>query len=224
MRATPRALLAAKLTEIDSLVDVETSMNKEWAALNAEHEKLAHKNKRTLRTCARSQKFEIETRLEAIEARKTEMRAQAAAHTFKWSALREESRSIARKLKPRPGSARVRVDFHYMGSYRSVGPQYDKEILLLRVEELRETGIVVEAVTDQKGAYTGEIIGFVESERIDPFIAAEYHREETLKEYVRRILKRGLNVRAVVPGLPYGIEAKLGLDYFGNDLQQKASS
>ena len=215
MRATPRALLAAKLTEIDSLVDVETSMNKEWAALNAEHEKLARKN---------IKKPEIVTRLEAIDARKTEMRAQAAAHTFKWAALREESRSIARKLKPRPGSARVRIDFHYMGSYRSVGPQYDKEILLLRVEELRETGIVVEAVTDQKGAYTGEIIGFVESERIDSFIAAEYHREETLKEYVRRILKRGLNVRAVVPGLPYGIEAKLGLDYFGNDLQQKASS
>jgi len=215
VRATPRALLAAKLAEIDALVDVEKSMEAEWSALTAEHEKLTRK---------RSRKAEIAARLEAIEARKTEMKAQAVAHTFKWEVLREESKSIARKLKPRPGNARVRVDFHYMRAYRSVGPQYDKEILLLRVEELRETGIVVEAVTAEKGEYTGEIIGFVESARLDPFIAAEYHREETLKEYVRRILKRGLNVRAVVPNLPYGIEAKLGLDYFGNDLQQKASS
>ncbi|MEO8035469.1 MAG: hypothetical protein ABI837_13620 [Acidobacteriota bacterium] len=40
----------------------------------------------------------------------------------------------------------------------------------------------------------------------------------SLKEQIRAALRRGANVRVLHPLLPYGIEEKLGLDMFGNDL------
>jgi hypothetical protein len=41
-----------------------------------------------------------------------------------------------------------------------------------------------------------------------------------IKEIIRGILKRGGNPRVLFPLLPWGAEAKLGLDYFGNDLSK----
>lgn len=43
----------------------------------------------------------------------------------------------------------------------------------------------------------------------------------SLKETLRAIMKRGGNVRVFYPTLPWGIEAKLGLDAFGNDLKEE---
>ena len=40
----------------------------------------------------------------------------------------------------------------------------------------------------------------------------------SMREQIKAALKRGANVRVLNPYLPHGLEAKLGLDYFGNDL------
>lgn len=45
----------------------------------------------------------------------------------------------------------------------------------------------------------------------------------SVKEQARFYLKRACNLRCINPFLPYGIEAKLGMDYWGNDIPEKAS-
>jgi len=40
----------------------------------------------------------------------------------------------------------------------------------------------------------------------------------TTKEWLKRCLKLGANPRVYNPFLPHGLEAKLGLDYFGNEI------
>lgn len=42
----------------------------------------------------------------------------------------------------------------------------------------------------------------------------------SLKEWIRLCWKRGVNPRVYNPFLPYGLEEKLGLDYFGNQTQK----
>lgn len=45
----------------------------------------------------------------------------------------------------------------------------------------------------------------------------------SLKEWIKSCWKAGTNPRVYNPFLPYGIEEKLGLDYFGNEIQQKGT-
>ena len=42
-----------------------------------------------------------------------------------------------------------------------------------------------------------------------------------LKEWLKSCWKRGVNPRVMNPFLPHGIEEKLGLDYFGNDVRKE---
>lgn len=54
----------------------------------------------------------------------------------------------------------------------------------------------------------------VRAEEVDIEIAKR-RPGPTLKEWIRLCWKRGVNPRVYNPWLPYGIEKKLGLDYFG---------
>ena len=44
----------------------------------------------------------------------------------------------------------------------------------------------------------------------------------TLREWLKRCMQFGANPRVYNPFLPHGLEAKLGLDYFGNDVKPPA--
>jgi hypothetical protein len=47
--------------------------------------------------------------------------------------------------------------------------------------------------------------------------------ELSLRDWAKTLMKAGCNIRVFQPFLPHGIEQKLGLDYFGNDLPAKES-
>ena len=46
----------------------------------------------------------------------------------------------------------------------------------------------------------------------------EYRIDMNLRDWLKACLQQGLNPRVYHPLLPHGLEAKLGLDHFGNDL------
>lgn len=68
----------------------------------------------------------------------------------------------------------------------------------------------------------GFVVEVQVAEQIDVEILRRAPSRLSFREWLRGILRRGLNPRVMIPGLPWGVEEKLGLDHFGDDLPNVA--
>ena len=149
-------------------------------------------------------------------------------------ALEKQLRVMAPHLKPLPGDQwlpfREKV---YASTYSSQGlgaRSYARGSCVVVAKLLESQGWTARVVDFPPGTgpdgkpYGSGLESFqVEvqlAEALDVEILKRSHAP-ALRDQVKATLKAGLNIRVFSPFLPHGIEAKLGLDHFGNDLQVK---
>lgn len=137
-------------------------------------------------------------------------------------------------LRPVPG-ARLPLSTHYTGSYSSQGPgaeNYARNSAEASADVARFHGVEVEVRRVEGPPYPSydwmgrpytyrsvhfEVLAAVAGE-VDVEILRRL-RGLPLREQVRLCWKRGVNPRVYNPFLPHGYEEKVGLDYFGGEVQ-----
>lgn len=133
---------------------------------------------------------------------------------------------MAAKLKPRAGDTTATLDSVWIGSYRTQGwgaESYAKgsaDRMALRASVCKIPVEVVKRFEDINGKskpWAFDVIVSVE----DPIDVELIKRRPTLsiRDEIKFCLQHGLNIRVYNPFLPHGIEEKLGLDHFGNDVE-----
>lgn len=164
---------------------------------------------------------DILTKEEFQELRKPfEKRAQAAWDLFSSTKkdIEKELRDLAdtEEILPHPGSSEVMLESIYGGAYRSCGDHYSQWAAEIRAEEVGLLGIKADVRLGSCRDY--EVFVFVEDPEVDVEILKR-KRAFSLRDWVKACWRRGANPRVFQPFLPYGIEAKMGLDYYGRDLE-----
>lgn len=121
--------------------------------------------------------------------------------------------------------------------YRSVGfgaTAYARNAAEMYLVEAQNLGL--EARIDQESVKeTNYTVYSIASEYYTFRVAVKVHGQEdidllnlkpalSLRDWLKSCWKRGVNPRVLQPYLPPGLEEKLGIDYFGNDLVANSSS
>ena len=152
-------------------------------------------------------------------------------------ALKAQLRAAAETAPVELGEAWLPYDSVYTVSYNSQGfgaSAYAQRAAEMEADHARHHGVeaVVVRYADDHACRDGGLFErtFAPGERwiVAVRVASELDvailkakPPPSLKETLRAIMKRGGNVRVFYPTLPWGIEAKLGLDAFGNDLKEE---
>jgi hypothetical protein len=146
-------------------------------------------------------------------------------------------KAAALRCTPEPGDQWVELDRIHPGSYSTQGfgaETYAKNAAEMTADMARQYGNIEVRIREefkpednQPRAYSGPFgstyrLGYyiVEAkvrEKLDEEIINR-GRSPSLREQIKMAWARGVNPRVYNPYLPYGIEAKLGLDEFGHDL------
>ncbi len=87
----------------------------------------------------------------------------------------------------------------------------DAEIRETRRDPTFSCGFTMESVEYQVWAACDNVLCEVIKRKPQP----------SLRSQVKKMLKRGANIRVNFPFLPHGYEASVGLDYFGNDIKKE---
>ena len=110
----------------------------------------------------------------------------------------------------------------WVSTYQSQGfgaATYARNAAEGRADHFRHYGVEVDVVYVPGGPEVIE--GYMVVAKLDSQVDVAIINARpgaTFREQIKIALKRGVNIRVLNPYLPYGIEAKLGLDAFGNDL------
>ncbi len=126
---------------------------------------------------------------------------------------------MARTLAPLAGETWLAYDrrsFYAYGSQTNARA-YAQGIAELLALELEAHGVAVRIrpVADPSDAFVIEV---QVAEPLDVELLRRAPSRLSFKEWLRAVLRKGLNPRVYLPGLRWGTEATLGLDQFGEDL------
>lgn len=160
-----------------------------------------------------------------------------------YTALLAERERLSKKLTtlaslctPRAGTNRIQLACIYTAGYSSTGSPVRYAQGTAEDAAALTNGLGIDVVIEQeridveaKQALARASRALGETQRswadflvfvmVESEVDAEMlrRRGEELRPWLQRCLKRGTNPRVYQPFLPHGIEAKLGLDHFGND-------
>lgn len=146
--------------------------------------------------------------------------------------LEGELRAAAEGAVVEPSESWTQYDCVFTVSYNSQGfgaSQYAQCAAEMRADHARHYGIESRVTREDDGT-AGDC--FPAQERWNVLVRAseldvailKAKPSPPLKDVLRSILKRGRNVRVFFPWLPWGTEAQLGLDAFGNDIKMEAKN
>lgn len=133
-------------------------------------------------------------------------------------------RGLADEADPLPGESWEKLHETSATTYQSsgAGPRYARAMAEIYAEQARLRGVEarVEILEwDNPRPYSPR--GFLVQVRVAEWIDAEIVRRGrgyTFREWMKACLVKGCNPRVFNPWIPYGMEAKVGLDYYGRDL------
>jgi len=141
-------------------------------------------------------------------------------------ALEEKLDAIARECLPDHTLELNHVSTVYSGSYASQGygcEKYTREAAEHQAERARFNGFKAELrkvgtpFRDKWGITYQDWGVFVDCSTAG-WELLKRRPAQSLKDWMKACWGRGVNPRVYNPFLPYGIEEKLGIDYFGHDL------
>lgn len=144
--------------------------------------------------------------------------------------LGKRANELAEDLQVHPGEKRLKLKEYSSTTYSTQGygaisyAQNNAKIASLEAETHGVKSEVVEVdrgcvkrhwpIHDSSAMKDFQVWVFVEDE-LDVEILRR--KPVSLREHIKACWKHGINPRVMNPYLPYGIEEKLGLDYFGNE-------